>query len=754
MGHSDKNSPDHATHLLFAQAIAKPVNERSAFLDEACGDDSNLREHLEQMLADAIDEESDSTQSEKIGGYEVIRQIGQGGMGVVYLARDPQLDRQVALKLLQFGSMPHPDAVARFQQEMRAVARLSHPNIVTAYHASEHEGQQILVMEYVPGSDLAALIKTNGPASPNEAIGWVVQAARGLQDAHDAGIVHRDIKPANLLLDENGTIKILDLGLARIDTADPVGGGLTQSGMIMGSVDYIAPEQATATKDADQRADIYSLGCTLYFLLNGRPAFEGDSMFQKMQAHVEQPIPDLRDSQFERSEKLNSIFHRMLAKLPEDRYQTMGEVIQDLGDYLSEIEAPEGALPTRNSGRRILVAGAIGIAAICGAIWFFLSQSNELSAKTTNGNGLTLKPAASGGTGLLTDSGQRLGTGHSNEMKLGDLDGDGDLDAIVANYSNGADLVWLNDGKGNFISGMALGKGMETSQALGDLDGDGDLDAIVTDRNSTDQVWLNDGSGKFMAWGEGLSTRMTRNVTLGDLNGDGILDAVTSQGGTGTRVPNTIWFGDGDGRFRQSDQAMGLHATWETGLGDLDGDGDLDIVFANGDSKGVHPLEPNTVWLNDGQGQFEDTGQSLGKAFSRDVILDDLDGDGDLDAVFANFGSDSSGIWFNDGAGRFESTKQKIGVGKERSVILVDFDSDGDLDLVLAGDEVSGTRWFNDGKGNFSDPLSFGADGHYGVGDSGDLDGDGDWDLFLPRTDGEPNEVWLNESAPVTDPNS
>ena len=687
------------------------------------------------------------SQPEEIGGYEVIRQIGQGGMGVVYLARDPQLHRQVAIKLIQFGSMPHPDAVARFQQEMRAVASLSHLNIVTAYHASEHEGNQILVMEYVPGSDLASLVLENGPRPPNDAVGWVLQAARGLQYVHEAGIIHRDIKPANLLLDENDTVKILDLGLARIETADPVGGGLTQSGMVMGSVDYMAPEQATELKGADHRADIYSLGCTLYYLLEGKPAFKGDSMFGKIQAHLEQPIPELESSRFENSEELNSILLRMMAKTPEDRYGTMAEVIVDLEEILEERDGRTIQLSSPGLASRLLLAVILCLAVICGVFWIFLSQMNEATAKTVNEQGLPFRPSPTGGTGQLADSRQRLGSGHSNEMKLGDLDGDGDLDAIVANYSRGADLIWLNDGKGIFASGMALGRGMETSQALGDLDNDGDLDAIVTDRNDVDRVWLNDGKGTFVPWGEGLSTKMTRNVTLGDLNGDSILDAVISQGGTGTRVSNTIWFGDGGGRFQKSDQEMGLHATWETGLGDLDGDGDLDIVFANGDTKGTDPKEPNTVWLNDGLGVFEDTGQQLGQAFSRDVALGDLDFDGDLDAVFADSLSDSSGIWLNNGEGHFIPSEQKIGVGKERSVILVDLEGDGDLDLVLAGDEVPGIRWLNDGNGSFSNPISLGSDLQFGVGDAGDLDGDGDWDIFLPRTNGQPNQVWMNESA-------
>lgn len=300
-----------------------------------------------------------------LGEYQLLNELGRGGMGTVYRARHVRMDRIVAVKLLRSVDELNPDAVRRFHREIQAAAKLAHPNIVHAYDASERNGTPFLVMEYVDGIDLARHVRANGPLPVALAVDYVIQAARGLAYAHDQGIVHRDVKPHNLLLDSTGTIKILDMGLAHFrSSARPIAANddhskLTNTGVILGTVDYLAPEQAANARKADQRADIYSLGCTLHYLLTGDRLFHGETIVETLLLHCTKPPASLRSVRPEVSPTLDQVFLQMTMKDPEDRFASMHDVIRSLqavGDDQREDEAPKAKSTALSS---VLVQGAL-----------------------------------------------------------------------------------------------------------------------------------------------------------------------------------------------------------------------------------------------------------------------------------------------------------------------------------------------------------------------------------------------------------
>jgi hypothetical protein len=261
--------------------------------------------------------------------YEVIKELGRGGMGVVYLAHNRLMGRNEVLKVMSQHIMERPGVLARFMAEIRAVARLQHPNIVTAYSAFRLGESIAFAMEYVDGLDLSRLVKAKGPVPVLNACYFVNQAAQGMQHAHEQGMVHRDIKPGNLMLSHKGqraVIKVLDFGLAKVTREAPVDGGLTNPGQALGTPDYMAPEQIRDAQKADIRADIYSLGCTLYYLLSGGPPFRANNLWDLYQAHHSMDAMLLNFARPEVPTELAALVARMMAKEPERRFQTPADV--------------------------------------------------------------------------------------------------------------------------------------------------------------------------------------------------------------------------------------------------------------------------------------------------------------------------------------------------------------------------------------------------------------------------------------------
>ncbi len=277
-----------------------------------------------------------SRRQHELGDYVLLKKLGQGGMGTVYQARHTHLKRIVALKVLPKECLGNEQAVARFQREMEAVGRLDHPHIVRAMDAREVDGIRFLVMEYLDGLDLSEVVQRSGALRIPDACESIRQAAVGLQCAQEHGLVHRDIKPSNLMLTTEGQVKVLDLGLAQIQETASLDGNLTGVGQIMGTPDYISPEQALESHTVDIRTDIYSLGCSLYYLLSGYPPFHGpqyDTPLKKVTGHIRDTIRPIEQLRTEIPRPIRVLLQRMLMKDPEQRVAGPSEVIDALAPF-------------------------------------------------------------------------------------------------------------------------------------------------------------------------------------------------------------------------------------------------------------------------------------------------------------------------------------------------------------------------------------------------------------------------------------
>jgi len=269
-----------------------------------------------------------------LGKYKLLDHVGTGGMSSVYLAEHVLMQRRVAIKVLPRSRVDDSSYLKRFLREAKASATLDHPNIVRAYDVDNEGDTHYLVMEYVDGKDLQATVKAQGPLPYETAASFVAQAARGLQHAHDAKLIHRDIKPANLLVDRDHVVKILDLGLARFEEDEQASLTIEHKENVLGTADYLSPEQARNSHTADTRADIYSLGCTLYFLLTGHPPFPEGTLAQRVLKHQSEMPADIRVDRPDCPQGLITICTRMMAKKPERRYQTAREVADALEAWL------------------------------------------------------------------------------------------------------------------------------------------------------------------------------------------------------------------------------------------------------------------------------------------------------------------------------------------------------------------------------------------------------------------------------------
>lgn len=365
-----------------------------------------------------------------VGPYLVLERLGSGGGGQVFKARHQKMQRIVALKVLRSELAADAEAVQRFYREIEVASQLSHPNIVLAYEAGPIGKLLFLAMEYVDGPDLGRLVRQSGPLPAPQACEYLRQAALGLHYASERGLVHRDIKPSNLLLTtiaKQVVVKILDLGLARLQ--EPVRGSQTNNltllagnQVMQGTPDFMAPEQALDFHSADTRSDIYSLGCTGYFLLTGEPPFQAASLTEKLMKHQQTEAPLLTARRRDMPAELSAIIARMLAKRPADRFQTPREVSQALAPLAGPVSLP-GKLPrkrkgdstlddihevtnreivapqpARGSSRKILVAvGVVAVLGIALASLLFLPSRSGKTGESSPAS-VAVSKSQSGGT--------------------------------------------------------------------------------------------------------------------------------------------------------------------------------------------------------------------------------------------------------------------------------------------------------------------------------------------------------------------
>jgi eukaryotic-like serine/threonine-protein kinase len=349
-----------------------------------------------------------------LGDFQVLRKIGQGGMGQVYLARQLSLKRQVALKILRDDHTANPVALKRFQAEAEAVARISHPNIVQVHAVGEHDGLRYMALEYVDGRNLRDHLDRKGPPDLPVAVAVLKQVAAALQRAAEAGLVHRDVKPENILLTRKVEVKVTDFGLSRYFATDGEPLSLTQSGMTLGTPLYMSPEQVQG-QAVDHRSDLYSFGVTAYHLLAGFPPYKGNTAFEVAAKHVQQDPEPLGTFRPDLPADLLALVHRLMAKRPAERYQGAKDVIRDLGKIqkglavdgpaaggpatpvplsismsssaVGELPAVAPPVPGRWPGR---VAALILVAFVGGIGWWLATLADTRAEPTTPSSGVGL----------------------------------------------------------------------------------------------------------------------------------------------------------------------------------------------------------------------------------------------------------------------------------------------------------------------------------------------------------------------------
>ena len=319
-------------------------------------------------------------QGELLDHFQLQQFVGAGGMGVVFRALDTTLDRIVALKILASQSIGNADLQRRFLLEAQSTARLDHPNIARIHFVGRDRGLPYIVFEYIEGENLRDLVLHRGPLPLDDALNYTYQVAHALAHAWQRQVVHRDIKPSNILINEQGLAKLVDMGLARLHQVESADEELTNTGVTLGTFDYISPEQARDPRSVDTRSDIYSLGCTLFFMLAGRPPFARGTAVQKLLQHQGERPPALSDIRIDLPKLVDTLVERMLAKDVAERPQSPAELVQELGQILQELgiplpqtlaPLPVAERPRKDAGWRRVVPWAVPACLLLAVVGWF-----------------------------------------------------------------------------------------------------------------------------------------------------------------------------------------------------------------------------------------------------------------------------------------------------------------------------------------------------------------------------------------------
>ncbi len=424
---SNSDPVEHDASLATHCSLRSATTQRLSNLEDRSFGQQSLS--VDQFISDSDDREIAEPPKELQchPRYRIERKLGCGGMGTVWLARQTTMDRLVALKVIRSSLLREPDVMERFKREIRVAARLNHPNIATAYDAEQAGELTFLVVQYIDGENLLDIVQ-RGAMPIGQACTAIADAARGLAYAHDLGLVHRDIKPGNMIRGNDGNVRLIDFGLVAAKQEDA---GLTNPGFLMGTLDYIAPEQAESGGNADARSDVYALGCSLYHLLSGQPPFVGRTLLRKLDCHRYEKPPPIKGLPAE----LSNVLNKMMAKRPEDRYQDAGNIANDLEQFCKGLASNDCLKQTTMLRRFQFIFVSASLLLVVGITLYSRLPERPLKLPASNIDDGRIEKDQSGPWALTSPS--EIADGNPDDFRIEDQ-------SLHINAMANEKQVWLN----------------------------------------------------------------------------------------------------------------------------------------------------------------------------------------------------------------------------------------------------------------------------------------------------------------------